>query len=51
MNLLAEHLGTSVDYLINGDKTERAKASLKNSDLLQKFREVDALPEDEQSGL
>lgn len=49
MNLLAEHLGTSVDYLINGDKTEKAKASLKNSDLLQKFKEIDALPEDEQS--
>ncbi len=49
MNLLAERLGTSVDYLINGDKTEKAKASLKNSDLLQKFKEIDALPEDEQS--
>jgi transcriptional regulator with XRE-family HTH domain len=49
MNLLAEHLGTSVDYLINGDKTEKAKANIKNADLLQKFKEVDALPEDEQS--
>jgi transcriptional regulator with XRE-family HTH domain len=49
MNLLAEHLGTSVDYLINGDKTEKAKATIKNADLLQKFKEVDALPEDEQN--
>ena len=49
MNLLAEHLGTSVDYLINGDKTEKEKTSLKNSDLLQKFKEIDALPQDEQS--
>ena len=49
MNLLAEHLETSVDYLINGDKTEKAKATIKNADLLQKFKEVDALPEDEQN--
>lgn len=49
MNLLAEHLGTSVDYLINGDKTKKAKATIKNADLLQKFNEVYALPEDEQN--
>jgi hypothetical protein len=49
MNPLAEHLGTSVDYLINGDKTEKAKATIKNADLLQKFKEVDALLEDGQN--
>ena len=51
MNKLADALGTSVDYLISGDKTEKAKASLKNSELIQRFKEVDALPEDEQGVL
>ena len=34
-----------------GDKNEKAKASLKNSELIQRFKEVDSLPEDEQSVL
>ena len=51
MNKLADALATSVDYLISGDKSEKAKASLKNSELIQRFKEVDALPEDEQGVL
>jgi len=48
LNKLAYVLGTSVDYLISGDKSEKAKASLKNSELLQRFKEIDVLPEEEQ---
>ena len=51
MNKLADTLGTSVDYLISGDKNEKAKASLKNSELIQRFKEVDTLPEEEQGVL
>lgn len=49
MNKLADVLGTSVDFLISGDKSDKAKASLKNSELLQRFKEMDSLPEEEQS--
>ncbi len=51
MNKLADALGTSVDYLISGDKNEKAKASLKNSELIQRFKEMDTLPEEEQGVL
>ena len=51
INKLADALSTSVDFLISGDKTEKAKASLKNSELLQRVKEVDSLPEDEQGVL
>ncbi len=51
INKLADALSTSVDFLISGDKNEKAKASLKNSELIQRFKEVDSLPEDEQSVL
>ena len=51
INKLADTLATSVDFLISGDKNEKAKASLKNSELIQRFKEVDSLPEDEQSVL
>ena len=32
-------------------KNDQAKASLKNSELIQRFKEVDTLPEEEQSVL
>ena len=51
MNKLADALGTSVDYLISGDKNEKAKALLKNSELIQRFKEMDTLPEEEQGVL
>lgn len=51
LNKLADVLGTSVDYLINATTGEKAKASLKNTELLQRFKEVETLPEREQSVL
>lgn len=48
LNKIATILNTSVDYLINGNTDEKAKATLKNADLLKQFREVEELPEDEQ---
>lgn len=51
VNKLADVLGTSVDYLISGDKSEKAKATLKNSELLQRFKEINVLPEEEQGVL
>jgi transcriptional regulator with XRE-family HTH domain len=46
---IANVLHTSVDYLLNGKSDERAKASLKNTDILNKFKEVELLPEKEQT--
>jgi transcriptional regulator with XRE-family HTH domain len=46
---IANVLHTSVDYLLNGKNDERAKASLKNTDVLNKFKEVELLPEKEQT--
>lgn len=49
LNKLADIFSTSVDFLINGNTEEKAKAALKNNTLLQQFKEVENLPEDEQS--
>lgn len=51
LNKIADVLNTSVDFLINGDTDEKAKATLKNTELLQKFKEMDTLPDKEQSVL
>ena len=48
LNKLADVLSTSVNYIINGNSGEKAKASLKNTELLQRFKEVEALPGKEQ---
>jgi len=48
LNKIADVLNTSVDYLINGATEEKAKASLKNNDLLVKFKEIESMPDKEQ---
>jgi transcriptional regulator with XRE-family HTH domain len=49
LNKLSNALNTSVDFLLNGTKDEKAKASLKNTELLQTFKEVDEMPDKDQS--
>lgn len=49
LNKLADVLGTTVDFLLNGNSGEKAKASLKNAELLNKFKELEALPDKEQN--
>jgi len=40
---ISDALDTTTDYLINGDKDEKAKAALKDSVLLQQFKAVEQL--------
>jgi len=51
LNKLADVLDTSVDFLINGNSDEKAIASLKKTEVLQRFKEIESLPEREQSVL
>jgi len=44
---LAEGLGVTADYLIEGKTNEVAKAKLEDKDLLQMFKEVESLQEDD----
>ena len=40
---------TSIDYLVRGDKSEQARESLKDAELVKQFKKIDQLPEDEKS--
>lgn len=51
LNKLADKLDSTVDFLINGNKDEKAKATLKNNELLNKFKEMEAMPDEEQNAL
>ena len=49
LNNIAEVFNVSLDFLVNGDTNQKAKATLKNANILAKFKEVEALPDNEQS--
>lgn len=46
---LAEALGVSVDYLINGTTQEAAKANFHDRELLLQFQEIEKLSEDDKT--
>lgn len=48
---IADALDTSIDYLISGNKDEKAKASLKDAEVIRCFKEIDNLPENEKAPL
>jgi hypothetical protein len=39
-------LDVSLDYLVSGDKSESVEQSLKDAELIQKFKQLDKLPEE-----
>jgi transcriptional regulator with XRE-family HTH domain len=45
---IAEALGTTVDYLMDGATQDSAKARLNSRALLDRFQEVEKLPDDQQ---
>lgn len=46
---LADVLGTSIDYLVNGDSGEKAQATLKDAKALEQYRVLAGLPEGEKN--
>ena len=48
LNTMAELFNTSVDFLINGHTGQKAQATLKNNLLLNQFKDIQLLPDDEQ---
>jgi transcriptional regulator with XRE-family HTH domain len=48
---LADAFDVSIDYLVNGDKSDKAQQTLKDAELIQKFKQLDQLPEDEKKSI
>lgn len=44
---IADYLDTSVDFLLYGDTNQKAQETLKDTELIKHFKEVEALPENE----
>jgi transcriptional regulator with XRE-family HTH domain len=49
LNKLANTLGTTIDYLINGDSNEKAISTLKDAELLQQFKAVEQMNEEDRA--
>lgn len=49
LSKLADALGVSADYLLNGDTDAKAMASLSHAEVIEQYKEVDQLPADERA--
>lgn len=48
---MADALDTTVDFLINGNTEDKAKASLHDAEVIRYFKEVDILPHEDKTAL
>jgi transcriptional regulator with XRE-family HTH domain len=46
---LADIFGTSIDFLVMGDNEGKAQASLKDTELINQYKKVSSLPDDEKN--
>ena len=48
---IADVFDVSIDYLVNGDKAERAQQTIKDAELIKNFKQLDQLPEEEKKSI
>jgi transcriptional regulator with XRE-family HTH domain len=48
---IADIFDVSIDYLVNGDKSNRAEQTLKDAELIKQFKQLDQLPDDEKNSI
>jgi transcriptional regulator with XRE-family HTH domain len=48
---LADVFDVSIDYLVNGDKSDKVEQTLKDAELIKQFKQLDLLPEDEKKSI
>jgi len=48
---LADVFDVSIDYLVNGDKSEKAQQTIKDAELIKNFKQLDQLPEEEKKSI
>lgn len=46
---LADVFGTTIDFLVMGDNESKAQASLKDAELINQFKKIAALPDEEKT--
>lgn len=47
LSRLADVFDVSIDYLVNGNKSDKIEQTLKDAELIKQFKKIDQLPEEE----
>ena len=48
---LADFFGTSIDYLVYGEASEKAKETINDAELISLFKNIETLPETERKAI
>jgi len=48
---LAGVFDVSIDYLVNGNKSDKVEQTLKDAELIKQFKQLDLLPEEEKKSI
>jgi len=51
LNRLAGLFDVSIDYLVNGNKSDKVEQTLKDAELIKQFKQLDKLPEEEKKSI
>jgi transcriptional regulator with XRE-family HTH domain len=51
LNRLADVFDVSIDYMVNGNKSDKAEQTLKDAELIKQFKQLDQLPEEEKKSI
>jgi hypothetical protein len=48
---LAKVFDVSIDYLVNGNKSDKVEQTLKDAGLIKQFKQLDKMPEDKKKSI
>lgn len=48
---LSEIFDVSIDYLVNGNQSDKVEKTLKDAELIKNFKQLDQLPEEEKKSI
>lgn len=51
LSRLADVFDVSIDYLVNGNKSDKVEQTIKDAELIKQFKQLDKLPDDEKKSI
>jgi transcriptional regulator with XRE-family HTH domain len=51
LNRIADAFNVSIDFLVNGNKSDKVEQTLKDAEVIKQFKQFDQLPDDEKKSI
>ncbi len=51
LSRMADVFNVSIDYLVNGNKSDKVAQTIKDAELIKQFKQLDMLPDDEKKSI